>query len=1061
MLLEDQLADWAAKLDVAKPAGAPWQLSYSSTTRRVTIARTGAGAFSLLLPGSVGRWLGFTSATYTGATTYTGEAAPAGLVQCIAVDSEIATAHERAESMEYRHGRAVATVWGKLDRFKVVCMVRRDQYPWQAGTAQIGDDDPRGGWVLTGRVRLHQSGGDPSEYTAVRINGHIDGFVQSCTATMDRDDDGLLRVEYVVVRAYTATGADEPTGFWGAVKYGWNPDYLLTIGGVAVVWCERETGKTLASGYSESAALVIDDSAAVGSLIDRNRGVGTGLSLGFKLLDTSALAAYMVRPAHSTYLTADMDAAGAGAIIVADTTGFAGSGAIYIGAERIEYTATTGTTFQGVVTRGAKGSRKAAHRKGGGGQMVTDGLRWWQGRDVILAAVPIDPSGYVTGTALTDDRVEIWRGRIEAAPLRSFDGWNFTASALDRVLERKLAAKITGKVIGFENAIAVDPALNIRLVIDGVDSVGVSVWAAGPYTFDLYPFATYTAGDVISAGEARAAIDNAWVAAITALGAGAEIGEQLYWLPNNAGGFVAMITILANVNVINVVIFESMWFGVAPVVPKTWPPQPSAAVDWQMHAGWSTAANVLDLIGSPAYSPPLVVQVDGAQPGEVPVDGFIKVTTGGSNWRLFQYSSALASDSYLYLGYTSPADNGPLWQSSKEWQGATVELWAADGPYDVAVLMLHAIESSGGAAVGTYDTLAEGAGYGISEVDEDSFLQKVGAFQLTATVSTAGTSFVDLFGGVCALCRYAVVQRADTADSALAVKLACVETSPDGSDWQTEITDFDLLHVAEEPVANVQRLDPPNFIKATRIVAWGTDSPESVQARDIPQIAARGESAASWDICADSRDDVAAIVAIRAPQHFAAEQDAQALTLRVPPWVVAEPGDLIYLSALSHPSIYDYASATAGYTGVARVTGRAMNLRDCTVELTVLLAGQFTASGLCPSALVLAHAGPAGAATSIDVEVKYYAHFAATLSKAGGNITLLHYLAGDGEGTGSRYIISAAELTAGVCRLTVAAQTGVFSLASNSYVTLPPTATFGATAYQDGFAHADDGTNWT
>lgn len=1058
MRLEDQLAAWQAALDASAPGGAPWALSYSSATQRVTIASAGA-AFDLTLSGSVGAWLGLTAASYLGAATYTGDAAPAGLLQCLAVDSTVAQAHERIEQSEYRHGRAVATVWGKIDRFKVTAWVRRDQYPWQAATGQGGDDSPRGGWVTTGRVRVHQSGGSGSQYSSSAIDGYIDGFVVSCTAELDREDDGLLRLDMLVVAPPRGTGAAEPTGFWGAVKYGWNPDYCLTIAGVPVVWCERETGKTLAAGYTESAALVIDDSAAVGSLIDRDRGIGIGLSLGFKILDTAAIAAYMRRPAATTYLTATLSATEVGSVHVDSTAGFAGAGAIFIGAERIEYTATTGTTFDNL-TRGAKGTRYSKHAKGGGGQVVTDTLRWWQGRDVLLSAVPVDPSGYVTGTAISDDEVQIWRGRLAKSPLRSFDGWQFDADALDRVLDTKLAAKLTGKVVAFESGIVVQAAWSIKLKIDGVDAVGNSVWASGPYTLDLQPFSAYNDGDVVSAGEARSAIDTAWAAAITALGAGADLGSQLYWTPNLVGGWVAQITIKANAAVVNVLVFASEWFGAVPTVPKSWPPQPSNAVDWLMHAGWSTQSDVISLAGGPASKPPVVVEMDDALAADVPTDGFIRVKAADKS-RIFQYTAALASGSYLYLPYLLPADKGPMWQAQSDWAGVTVELWALDGPADLPVLMLDAIESSGAGVYGSYDVLSHGSGYGIEWVDEASFTQKSGFFGLKTAVSAAGSSFADLFGGALALCRSAVVQRSDTGETDLAVGLALVETAPDGSDWQTEITDYDLLHLNNEPVSSVQRLDPPNAIKTTRIIADGGDTTETVEASDYDQIAARGRAQADWQVPADSRQQLADLLQIRAPQHFAAEQDAQAIVLRIPPWVDAEPGDLVRLTDLTHPSIYDYGTASQGYDGTARITGRALSLKDCTVEVTAILAGQFRALSLCPSMRVGGWAGAAGAPTTIDVPLKYLPHAAKALSEAGGDITSLHYHAGDGEGTGERYSISAAAEVAGVCRLTVAAQVGVFSLTTaNSYLTLPPVGAFGATVYQDGFAHADDGSNW-
>ena len=64
------------------------------------------------------------------------------------------------------------------------------------------------------------------------------------------------------------------------------------------------------------------------------------------------------------------------------------------------------------------------------------------------------------------------------------------------------------------------------------------------------------------------------------------------------------------------------------------------------------------------------------------------------------------------------------------------------------------------------------------------------------------------------------------------------------------------------------------------------------------------------------------------------------------------------------------------------------------------------------------------------------------------------------EGITKAYTISAAVITAGVCRLTVASIIGAPTLsASTSYLTWAESANDGA--YEATFAHADDGTIWT
>ena len=1071
MRLEDQLADWQAKLDAAKPAGAPWALSYDSTTRRVTIASAGAN-FALSFPGRTARWLGMTG-VYAGANTYTGNVAPAAVVQCAAVDSEIAQAHERADLREYRHGRAIATCWGKLDLFKVTAWVRRDNYPWQAATAasETVDEALRSGWIAAGRVRVVQSEpSEGSEYTAVRISGYIDGYVASCNATLETQTDLLVRLELTIVRPYVATGVDDPAGLWGACKYGWNPTYWLTIGGVPVAWSERTTGLTAPAAFPAEVggALVIDDSAAVGSIIDRNRGLGAGLSLSFKLLDNATLAGYLRKPAHATYLTADMTATGAGAIHVASTTGFDANGAIYIGGERIAHTGKTGTTFTGI-TRGSAGSRKAIHKKDSGAQIVTDGLRWWQGRDVVLYACATDPAGYCTGTAMADDSYEVWRGRLTAAPLRAPDGWTFAADALDRLLEKPLASKISGKVKGFAATVTVEKAWNCSLMIDGLDAAFTSVWAAGPYNFMLVPFegAGYTEGQIISATQARAAIADAWTAAVTALGAGADLGG-LYYAPTNVqGAFTPRPIIKTNAALAYVKVWSSDWggstiqfdagFGAFPLT-QTWGPNANENVG--IYVGWNSGPNPLKASFEPA-SQSLAVEVADGDPADVPASGYIRITRD-KQAQVCKYSGATVDGTSVYLGKIAPQGN--TWDPNgkiADFAGADVQIWFSDGPAALATLMLHSLESNGGATGGTYDTLAQGQGYGLTAVDEAAFSAQSAELDLTATVSAAGSSFADLFSGALAMARKAVVQRSG-AGTTRAVALACVDTAPDGSDYADTLTDWHLLHLEDDPVEGIERLDPPNSIKCQRIAAAKKDGEdEAVEFRDVSSIAEKGENAANWPIPADTLDAVRQFGETKAKSHFFAEQDAQAVTFRVPPWFEAQPGDLIWCNGLTHPSLWDYAAMAMGYTGRARVTGRALRLKDLTVELTAVLQGQFTANGLCPAAAAKSW-DAAGAPSWIKVDLKYLPHFTAALAEAGGPVPVLHYFPGDTEGTGQRYTISAAVENGGDCKLTIAAQVGVFnlSLAKQSTLTLPPLGAFSATAYQDQFAHVDDGSRW-
>jgi hypothetical protein len=87
------------------------------------------------------------------------------------------------------------------------------------------------------------------------------------------------------------------------MQYGWSHVYWMTIEGIPFLPCERALSKTVPIGFgSEVATLVVDNSARVGAVIDRNTGIGAGFPLSFKLLDSPTMSAYMTRQTVVRYL---------------------------------------------------------------------------------------------------------------------------------------------------------------------------------------------------------------------------------------------------------------------------------------------------------------------------------------------------------------------------------------------------------------------------------------------------------------------------------------------------------------------------------------------------------------------------------------------------------------------------------------------------------------------------------------------------------------------------------------------------------------------------------------
>ena len=1055
------LASWQALLDVAVPAGAPWALSYSATTRRVTLASAGA-LFDLALSAQVGKWLGYTTLTSAGAATYTGQAEPAGVAECEGLEVAIPLHQSDTEIHRYRHGRTLATTWGTLDLFQVHGYLRADRYATALGY----------GWLKCGRVRLTQSGGSTANaYSSADLDGYVDGWVQAFEARLVGQAGQLIEINAVISRTSATLASAEVTGFWGALRYGWSPLYLLDASGVPVYWCERATGKTLTAGYTEDASLVIDDSAEVGSEIDRERGCGVGLALGWKILDTSTARTWMRRPAYVGYLQVDLDDTNATVTVTSTTGSPAAPGAIYIGTERITYTGKTGTTFTGC-TRGTAGSLAAIHKIKGSAVLVTDSIRTWKGRDVVLRALPCDPSGYVTGTAILDDAVDVWRGRSTASPLRHADGWQFGGDALDRLLERKLAGPISGQLVFDDSFVPVQTAFEFGVFLVAQDSAGTIVWS---YAIDVAPFQSgYTNGDMLSAGELRAAISAAWTARIGVLGIGADVGNKLEWVSVGVNILSPRFSVVEDATIEMLKVVLPYWGPVTVYdaiggVPL-WMDAAGMSFAVQMAPWFNTLSadpQVYYQPGAVGAPPSLCIQLDDGAASDCPPSGFVRITSGDVS-KLYVFAGSTTQSGKVFLAGLQLAQGGADWPApwASSLAGATAQIWESD-ENDLAILALEMLESSGTGNRGAYDVFSQGAGYGLRStvVNEDSFATKAQTIPLTASVCPSGNSAVELFGGAFALARQAMVQRANRTLSDLRQQIHLVDTTPGGSDYFTVIYDETLLCIAADPVESVERLDPPTVIGVQRLKGPGEkDEDKPIVFRDVQQAESRGAVEASYGVPCDNRAELQAFALERAAAIFASDQDGQAISVRVPPWVVAEPGDTVRLS-LRHPSVFDPATGTIGYLGNCRCVGRTINLATQVVTLTLLLEGLWPQRSLCPAGEVVSFTGAAGAATSLsitDPTGQYHAHFQQAIALAGAAVHVYHYQPGGVEADTQRYTLSASALAAGVCTLTIASQTGAFSLSTalRSHVTLPITAYASITTFQAAFAHEDDGSFW-
>jgi len=852
------------------------------------------------------------------------------------------------------------------------------------------------------------------------------------------------------------------------LEFGWQYIVAATIEGVPIVFTESATGKTLPTGYTaEDPSLIIEGSAEVGQTVDRKLGIGVGLPFTLRLQDTETVREWIGRWSYEARLTSDLASDGA-TVTVDSTSGWPASGSFYIGNERITYGGLGGggTTFTGCggANRGGVGYAYG-HKSNSAGAFVTDSPRYYRGRELKLYVLPVDPTGYVTGSAVLDDAEMIWRGYISTAPRRVGVHWQLEALSIDRKLARPLAALITGRVVATDYRTTISKQAEIRLVVTAYrDDLSTLVFK---HELTWHPFEALSETTLYSPSKIQQAIVDGFALAVSNKSATAAIGAlefSQHAIPYDANDPHAGkplvesslrmgVTIKYNAN-IAVVGFAGSIFGVSLgdasiAVLNMIVPVASVDVVVKIPRGqWESLSSDPTRHGVQKIPAPTIRLDDGAI-ADVSSTGIVEI--GG---RRFSYGIKLSADDLLYLGDIVPLDDAgdPVGDLLKK--TATIILEDSGSP---ATVIRRMIESSGTTSLrGTYDTLKAGQGYAIDDdaVDEAAIgdvIDSGSAGSLTMRIAGGNESLVEHMGGLLSMTQTAIVARQDTSATNRAIKISAAHTSAGGSAHVTTINDSHLLTRAGEPVT------PKHAAVAPNIITFGSAWSDNLRIfNDHGAIAAQGANEFDVVIPVDDDDAIGDVAPFWAAARFS-DVAAQILELRIVPWIDCDVGDVVQLS-LSHPSIWSYSGAEPGYEGQGRVLGKAIDLATSAVTLTVLIDGIAAGAGLCPSAEVSAFAGTAANPSTVDIPTKYEPLISKALSEAGGNVRVVHYRPGEVEAAANYLMISSATLTSGICRLAVASISAGSIVANDTRLTWPETAN--DSAYQALYMHVSDGSRW-
>lgn len=1037
----DLLAYWSA--DLSTQSGETVLLVYSEATDRVTVSCS--TTFDFYMDGNVKALLGFATDQDLAGTSYTAEAGPGGIVPITGAEPEPVRVIDRAELTRYRHGQAVATTWTQI-RVQTVDLIARGE-----SCARLT------AWATSGFITV-------TEGATVLAQGFV--VDETDMKTMGQREQFLVRRLVLVVADAATVEAGAYTGIWGGLAFGWSTIYALQVDGIPVQFVERLQG-----GLTGDGSLSIDDSADVGVEIDRERGIGAGLALSVVLRDTATVRGYMRSPSLIARLTASYQS-DAPTCNVDDTTSWPASGTFFLGHETFTYTGKTGTTFTGCNRTSASVQRIY---ESAAGYVCTDRPYQWRGRRCLLSAYPVDPYGFADTTP-----IEVFRGEIEAEPLRQRDGFALTAQSLDRVLEREIVGVSTGVVESQDGCVAY-PDLKLRMTVEGISTAAPFATTTFSYTFEVSPFTGLVGPTVIDWSLFAQQFRTAWNATVSAIVGNIYIDANPTLEPMGYTGLGFRLPLLYDA-AFDCYSYSASWSGGSfnsVSGPTPFENMPAAfgktnAFTTNIIVVWRDAdLRQATVIGTPTWPAPVYQQPAPCAFVRLDDPTFTNATEcrfifGEKQSQKMVCESVLAPDGRLFLYGIRPKFQGVI---KSNLVGATVVIGAALANYTLPELAYTVMVSTGIAGGGgNYDTLSQSQGYGIHPdqlvwtaghdpgAGDPGTLDGLGDDAITAlSALPERINLADFLGGLLALRRQAIALV--PYDDRMVFRL--VSTGPGGSDWVGTVDDDDLIGYAEEPAKTTERLRPPN-----RVTLEAGDDIEPVTVQDLSSVAIEGPSEWTLRVPVGDRDSLVALSLAYGQSLLSVDRMGQAATVRLPPWLPCVVGDSLALD-VTHPGLWSPTAGTPGYTGNARISGLLRNLRTGVQTATLLLDGNQVAAALSPAWQVGDWTGPDNDPATIDIYqpadkenlfVQVLEYIQNMLAGSGGPVTLLHYEPGVSEGGGGSLVISAAALPGAAVRLTVDSSTA--TLTANSWLTFPDLASGDGSTWQDGHAHVDDGTYW-
>lgn len=888
-------------------------------------------------------------------------------------------------------------------------------------------------------------------------------------------------------------------------SYGWGVIYAAKVEGIAnnsgegLIFTEVPTGASSPSNYAQVAGLVIDNSARIGSMINRREGLGAGFDLTLTFLDGGTGATDPLRqseadastirdlfkaPTAVTRLTADLSQS-AITVTVEDTTDFDTTGTVFLGKEAIYHVSKSATTFSLCVRGAPTGGefRSYEHSSASSvGAYISNTPHIWRGREVKLYAIPVNPLGDVTGANVMSDAILVWRGFVADHPMRARGTWQVPCKPYDRKLSEPLGGAVSGAAkwdFGVDYPVAVDAEAAYELRIRTHDS-----WGTDVVTANVTPFSAYTTGDTISCTVWRQTFADAIEAAFPGLGwSTTNQPGNLYctWQKVSAetGGFEIALLLSAqpgeNGQKIGCWVSQiGGWQNMPPGLQET-SSQYGNYLPFELLTG-----EICDST-SESYTIPtgvswsakgayylLQFQPDDGNTADIPTSGHVIIEGDGAT-SVHRYTDAIIDDSGQGTAKVTlvlaPGEQPGVefFQVADGESGATAEVSVRIAYRDagLAVDVLRRMLATSGRTGAykndaTYDSGDMRQGYDLEHVDHTNIGEVLGPVwdQLSMDLlADTDTSFGATFGPVMGLCNHALVTRWTGSDR----QIRAVSTGPaDTGYYVASIGDGDLVSSGSRaPVKILRDAHPrPNRVRLT-IERIEDDTNWSLTVNDVQAQRQHGEE--SWEVTSRgfSRGDLAPLVLSWCNVLLGLGiARAQIIEIQVHPGIPCEPGDLVRLD-LSHYDLWTYSTASPGYSGPARVIGTQLDLSTGVKTVRCLIDGVHRTMALCPSEQITA-IGAGTPPAYVEIRQEAYNQFAQWFTRDGAYDVQV-YLPGSDSNT-ERWTISAVTDTGSATRLTISAETGTFTATTSWFVTVPETAQ--ASTAQLEHAHTDTTGVW-